>query len=101
VPDAATLDRIGWILERLLKQFFAAQDLSVAERRRIGGLAGESWWRTARGAIRRGAPGMFGRYRARKALTADFQPAVGDVAASLAVGAVRKGLGRRITPRPG
>jgi len=92
VPDAATLDRIGWILERLLEQFSAAQDLSVADRRRIGGLAGEAWWRTARGAIRRGAPGMFGPYRARKALTADFHPAVGDAAASLAVGTVRRVL---------
>jgi hypothetical protein len=92
VPDAATLDRIGGILERLLGQFCAAQDLSVADRRRIGALAGEAWWRTARGGIRRGIPGMLGRYRARKLLTADFLPPLGDVAPSVAIGAVRRVL---------
>jgi GT2 family glycosyltransferase len=92
VPDAATLDRIGGFLERLLGQFCAAQDLSVADRRRIGALAGEAWWRTARGGIRRGIPGMLGRYRARKLLTADFLPPLGDVAPSVAIGAVRRVL---------
>ena len=90
VPDAATLDRIGGILERLLEQFCAAHDLSAADRRRLGGLAGEAWWRTARGGIRRGVRGMFGRYRVRKVLTADFSPAPGDAAAAIAIGAVRR-----------
>jgi glycosyltransferase involved in cell wall biosynthesis len=92
VLDAMTLDRIGEILERLLERFCAAHDLSAADRRRIGGLAGEAWWRTARGGIRRGAPGMFGRYRARKLLTADFLPRLGDVAPSVGIGAVRRVL---------
>ncbi len=90
VPDAATLDRIGWILERLLEQFCAAHDLSAADRRRIAELAGEAWWRTARGAIRRGVPGVLGRYRARKVLTAEFRPRAGDMTASVAIGAVRR-----------
>ena len=100
VPDAATLDRIGRILERLVEAFCTAHDLSPAERRRIGGLAGEAWWRTARGGIRRGVRGMFGRYRARKALTADFCPSVVDLAASAAIGGVRAALegGRRRGP---
>jgi len=94
VLDAMTLDRIGEILEQLLERFCAAHDLSAADRRRIGGLAGEAWWRTARGGIRRGGPGMFGRYRARKLLTADFHPRVDDVAPSVAIGAVRRVLGK-------
>jgi GT2 family glycosyltransferase len=96
VPDAATLDQIGEILERLLREFCAAHDLSMADRRRIGGLAGEAWWRTARGGIRRGAPGMLGRYRARKVLTADFRPRLGDIAPSVAIGAVRRALERGV-----
>jgi hypothetical protein len=92
VPDAATLERIGEVLERLLGTFCAAHNLSVTDRWRIGELAGEAWWRTARGAIRRGMPGMFGRYRARKMLTAEFRPTPGDMAASVAIGAARSVL---------
>ena len=89
VPDAVTLRRIGDVLERLLERFCAAHDLSAAERRCIGELAGEAWWRTARGAIRRGAPSMLRQYRARPVLSVGFRPAFADVAASVAIGTVR------------
>ena len=94
-PDAATLARIGGVLERLLERFCGVHALSVADRRRIGGLAGEAWWRTARGVIRRGAPGMLWHYRARPLLNADFRPSFGDVAASVAIGAVRALVARK------
>jgi GT2 family glycosyltransferase len=91
-PDPATLERIGRVLERLLQRFCEAHDLSAADRQRIAQLAGEAWWRTARGAIRRGALGMLRHYWARRPLNADFRPALGDVAASVAIGAVRAAL---------
>jgi GT2 family glycosyltransferase len=100
VPDAATLHRIGRILERLLEQFSAAHNLSAPDRRRIGGLAGEAWWHTARGAIRSGVRGVLGRYRAHEQLTTDFSPAPGDLAASVAIGAVRGRLRRAVAPPP-
>jgi GT2 family glycosyltransferase len=90
--DAVTLERIGRVLERLLERFCAVHDLAAADRHRIAQLAGEAWWRTARGAIRRGAPGMLRPYWARQLLNADFRPAFRDVAASVAIGAVRAAL---------
>jgi glycosyltransferase involved in cell wall biosynthesis len=88
-PDPSTLERIGRVLERLLERFCETHNLSASDRHRIAQLAGEAWWRTARGAIRRGAPGMLRHYWARPLLNADFRPALGDVAASVAIGAVR------------
>ena len=88
-PDATTLEQIGLVLERLLQRFCETHGLSGAERRRIAALAGEAWWRTARGAIRCGAPGMLRHYWARRLLNADFRPAFGDAATSVATGAAR------------
>jgi glycosyltransferase involved in cell wall biosynthesis len=91
-PDAATLERIGVVLEQLLQRYCEIHGLVGAERRRIAALAGEAWWRTARGAIRRGAPGMLRHYWARQLLNADFRPAFGDAAASVAIGAARAAM---------
>ncbi len=91
-PDPATFERIGRILERLLQRFCETRGLSGVDRRRIAELAGEAWWRTARGAIRRGAPGLLRHYRARQLLNTDFRPGFGDMAASVAIGAVRAAL---------
>lgn len=92
VRDPGTLERIGLVLERLLQGFCQTQALSAADRARIAALAGEAWWRTARGAIRSGAPGMMRNYRSRKLLNSDFRPGFMDAAASVAIGAVRSAV---------
>jgi glycosyltransferase involved in cell wall biosynthesis len=92
VRDAATLERIGVILERLLQGFCRTHALSATDRARIAALAGEAWWRTARAGIRSGAPGMMRNYRSRKLLNSDFRPGFVDAAASVAIGAVRSAV---------
>jgi GT2 family glycosyltransferase len=92
VRDPATLERIGDVLERLLRGFCQTQALSAADRARIAALAGEAWWRTARGAIRSGAPGLLRPYRAHGPLVCGFRPTLADMAASLAVGAIRSAI---------
>ena len=92
VRDPATLERIGRILERLLQGFCRTHALSAIDRARIAALAGEAWWRTARGAIRSGAPGMIRRWRARNLLVSGLRPTLADMAASIAIGAIRAAI---------
>jgi len=89
--DAASLDRLGDILQRLLAGFCAANNPGSAAPDRIAALAGETWWRTVRSAIRTGSPRLISRYRAYPALSTDFRPTLADRVVSLAVAALRGG----------
>ena len=87
--DAATLDRLGGYLQRLLAGFCAPGGPGHAAPDRIGRLAGETWWRTVRGATRAGAPWLMGRRLAYPPLAAEFRPPRQDLLAAVGVGLVR------------
>ncbi len=89
--DAATLDALGAALTRLLADF-ADPAVHMA--------AARDWWRLCRAALRSGQPWLIARYRARPALRQGFGPSAGDLAASLALGALRA-LSRPAGRRPG
>jgi GT2 family glycosyltransferase len=80
VRDGATLEALGTALARLLRDF---------DDPAIDAAAARDWWRLARAAIRSGRPGLLTRFRAQRALRRGFAPSAGDVAASLALGALR------------
>ncbi len=94
VRDAATLARLGDYLTRLLAGFGAAHAIGARGLAALEAVTGAIWWRTARAAIRSGAPGLLPQYRAQPRLVAAFQPPPGDVMRSVAVGAVRRLLRR-------
>ena len=93
--DAGTLDRLGDILQRLLAGFCASGNPGSAAPDRIAGLAGDTWWRTVRSAIRAGSPWLLGRRDAFPALRSGMRPSPRDIVVSAAVGWVRAGFGRR------
>lgn len=93
--DAATLDRLGETLQRLLAGFCAPGNPGSAAPDRITALAGDIWWRTVRSATRAGAPWLLGRRNAYPALTSGLRSSRRDVMASAAVGTARACLGRR------
>lgn len=80
VRDGATLDVLGAALARLLRDF---------DDPAIEAAAARDWWRLARAAVRSGRPWLFSRFRAQRALRRGFAPPTGDVAQSLAIGALR------------
>jgi GT2 family glycosyltransferase len=89
VRDAATLQRLGSYLERLLVAFCDAQKLAQTERECIAALAGATWWHSVRSAVRSGSPSLIWVYRSRASLSSSFRPGVGDRIISLAVGGAR------------
>jgi len=91
VCDAATLDRLAVYIERLLDGFCTDCCGTPAERQRIRAVGGDIWWRTVRASVRTGAPGLLGQYRRHAALAGAFRPSPVDLAASLAIGALRSG----------
>ena len=93
--DAATLDRLGDTLQRLLAGFCAAGNPGSAAPDRIAALAGDIWWRTVRSATRAGSPWLLGRRYAYPALTFGLRPSRRDAIGSVAVGLARACLGRR------
>ena len=96
-PDAATLRRLGGVLERLLAGFRADHARDAGARAMIEGHAAKLWWRLARAAIRNGAPAAIRAYHACPRLRQGFTPAARDVAESLAIGTVRaQPLSRRL-----
>jgi glycosyltransferase involved in cell wall biosynthesis len=80
VRDAATLDALGSTLARLLQDF---DDPAVHA------AAARDWWRLSRAALRSGHPWLVTRFRAQPALRQGFAPPPGDLAVSLAIGALR------------
>jgi len=95
VRDAATLDRLGAYLERLLQCFMAAHALAPDDRARVVAAAGEGWWNTVRAAVRAGGPSLARAFRSRPLLAAGFRPPALDRAVSIAVGGARV-----LVPRP-
>lgn len=87
--DAATLDALGSLLERLRLGFCNSFHLDRAQRDQIAALAGDTWWRTVRGATRAGSPWLLGRYRAHPTLATGFLPSRRDAFVSFAVGMIR------------
>jgi glycosyltransferase involved in cell wall biosynthesis len=100
VRDAATLDRLGAYLERLLRCFLAANALPPADRAHVAAAAGEGWWNTVRAAVRAGGPAFSGAFGAYPLLAAGFHPPAADRAVSIAIGGARALL-PRATPRRG
>ncbi len=88
-PDAATLRRLGILLEKILAGFSSSQNLGEAERRLVATHAAKLWWRLSRSAMRAGAPGAILQYRARPALRQGFAPAMRDRLESIAIGSLR------------
>jgi glycosyltransferase involved in cell wall biosynthesis len=95
VRDAATLDRLGSYLERLLQGFTAATKLAPDDRTRVAAAAGEGWWNTVRAAVRAGSPLLARAFRSHRLLAAGFRPSATDRAVSIAIGSVRA-----LLPRP-
>lgn len=95
VRDAATLDRLGSYLERLLQSFIAANALAPEDRSLVVAAAGEGWWNTVRAAVRAGVPALARAYRSRPLLAAGFRPPALDRVVSIAVGGARL-----LVPRP-
>ena len=93
--DAATLDRLGGILQRLLTGFCAEGAPGRAAPEQIAALAGETWWRTVRSTARAGAPRLIGRQRAFPALVARFRPSPFDMVCSITAGMIRAVGARR------
>jgi len=89
-----TLARLGGYLTRLLAAFCEAHGLSARQRAELEAVTGMIWWRSVRGAVRSGAPGLLHAYRAQPALAAAFPPARIDVAISALVGVARGALYR-------
>lgn len=85
VGDAATLDALGAALARLLQDFDDAAVHAAAAR---------DWWRLARAGLRSGQPWLLTRFRAQHALRQGYAPPAADLAASLAIGALRAVTGR-------
>ena len=102
VPDAPTLARLGDVLQAVLAGFCAATSPDPDARARIEAHAARSWWLAARAAIRSGVPGALRGWREATSLRRNFRPGVAELAKSLAVGGVRRHLGK-IRPglRPG
>jgi hypothetical protein len=90
-PDAATLRRLGEVLERLLAGFCAGRrlDAGAGEGRDVAGHAAQLWWRLVRSTVRAGTPGAITQYRTRPALRHGFTPAPRDMLESVAIGALR------------
>ena len=96
-PDAATLRRLGGVLERLLAGFRADHASDAGARAMIEAHAAKLWWRLARAAIRDGAPAAIRAYYACPRLRRGFRPAATDVVESLVIGMARaQPLSRRL-----
>jgi GT2 family glycosyltransferase len=93
--DAATLDVIGSILERLLRAFSAARGLDAAQHTRLRAVTAAIWWRAVRAAARAGAPGLLRRYRIPRGLAAAYRPSGFDWLQTALVGGIRAAFGRR------
>lgn len=87
--DAATVLRLGGILERVLDGFLDSHALPPAERAAVAALAARSWWRVVRGAARTGMPGALALRGARADLCRGWAPSRADLLVSGAVGALR------------
>ena len=88
-PDAATLHRLGVLLERILAGFCRDRQLAGLARRLIETHAAKSWWRLARSSVRSGHPAAMAEYWRRPELRRGFAPSSRDALESLAVGTVR------------
>jgi len=93
-PDAATLARLGRVLEDLQAGFCAATHPDAAARALIEAHTAWVWWLAARAAVRSGSPAALRRWHEATALRAGFRPGVRDLAESLALGTVRALLRR-------
>ena len=93
--DAATLDRLGGILQRLVAGFCAPGNPGSITPDRIAALAGDLWWRTVRGATRAGSPWLLGHRRAYGLLESGVRPSPRDIFVSTAVGLARACIARR------
>jgi glycosyltransferase involved in cell wall biosynthesis len=87
--NAATLERLGHYLERLLACFLAAYPQTPAEEARIRAHASMAWWGAVRAAVRSGQPWLAPRFLERRALSGYCRPPLLDRAGSLAVGILR------------
>lgn len=94
VPDAATLARLGHVLERVLAGFCAATAPDPAMRACIEAHVARIWWLAARAAIRSGVPGALRCWRDARALRRGFRPGPADIAESVAIGVVRHRIRR-------
>lgn len=93
--DRPTLRHIGETLIRLLEHFSQAQHLSAADHHRLARIAGQSWWRCVRAAVRSGNPTFITEHAHAGPLAAAQPPPSLDVLESLAIGTIR-----RLTLRP-
>ncbi|MFT8245535.1 glycosyltransferase family 2 protein [Roseomonas sp. BN140053] len=98
--DAASVRRLGEVLERVLAGFCATYAPSPADRAAVGARAARSWWRVLRSAARAGLPGVLALRETRPELCRGWAPSRGDVLASGAVGALRAVRRARILRPP-
>lgn len=92
--DRATLRHIGQTLTDVLAGFSRDQRLQSPDRLRLAAIAGQSWWRCIRAAVRSGNPSLITEHAKPTSLAAAFAPGWRDIIESLAIGTVR-GLRRR------
>lgn len=90
VRDAATLERLGVYLSRLLVAFCTRNEIKTRQRAILQTLTGMIWWRTVRAAVRAGAPSLVTQYRACPELAAAFRPPRFAAITATLVGALRK-----------
>ena len=90
VRDAATLERLGAYLTRLLVSFCKRNKFDAPERAALQMVTGMIWWRTVRAAARAGTPSLVARYRACPDLAAAFTPPAFAAFGAMVVGTLRK-----------
>jgi hypothetical protein len=93
-PDAATLARLGRVLERLRAGFCAATAPDPATRAQIEAHTAHVWWLATRAAVRSGSPTALWCWSDAAGLRTGWRPTARDIAGSLAAGTVRAALRR-------
>ena len=88
--DRAVLRHIGGSLSRLLKHFSQDQKLKPADHDRLACIAGQSWWRCVRAAIRSGNPTFITEHTRAAPLATAYPPPWRDILESLAIGTIRR-----------
>lgn len=95
--DAATLNRLGGYLERLLICYLATYPQTPADQALIRRQAGSAWWGAVRAAVRSGQPWLAACFPERRLLSGQYRPSLPDWVGSVAVGLLR--MPRRLTWR--
>jgi hypothetical protein len=91
VADAATLDRLGAVLERLVEGFCASHAGGEEDRDLLHAQASQDWWRAVRAGARGGRAALLRQWWSRPLLRRGFRPPPADLLMTLGLGLARGG----------